>query len=247
LTMVAQNDDIVPLTNRQSRVTFNPSAGTTYKIAVDGWSNAVGAVVLRINAPPNDAFASCETISGLAGTVTAHTIGASKEEYEPAHAGNIGGHSVWYCWTAPTNIAMTFDTAGSAFDTLLAIYNGTNLNFLSLIASDNDSGENLSSRVAFNAEAGNAYCIAVDTFASAEPGNFTLHWSAMSRLEISRRTNGAIDLTLNALPGNYRILVSSNLAQWATLTSLTVTNAPRHYIDNNVSRPRRFYRAQTQP
>jgi len=50
LINLAQNDDIVNGTNRASRVQFNITAGTTYRIAVDGWNGEYGNVTLTWNA-----------------------------------------------------------------------------------------------------------------------------------------------------------------------------------------------------
>jgi hypothetical protein len=55
LTVIAQQDDVVPGTVRTSTITFNATAGTTYKIAVDGYNNGgaggdVGSVTLNWNA-----------------------------------------------------------------------------------------------------------------------------------------------------------------------------------------------------
>src|SRR2546425_3684733 len=44
---------------------------------------------------------------------------STKESGEPNHAGNAGGSSIWYRWTAPTADPVTIDTVGSAFNTLL--------------------------------------------------------------------------------------------------------------------------------
>jgi hypothetical protein len=46
LTLVASNDDI-SASNVQSTVTFPVTAGVTYRIAVDGWGAASGAVTLN--------------------------------------------------------------------------------------------------------------------------------------------------------------------------------------------------------
>ncbi len=100
LTLVAANDDIIPGTVRYSSVTFPAVAGTTYRITVDGYNWAVGRFQLNLDPPANDAFSSCQPLSGSAGTFSGYNIGATKESGEPAHAGNAGGHSVWYCWTA---------------------------------------------------------------------------------------------------------------------------------------------------
>src|SRR3989442_921761 len=77
--------------------------------------------------PANDAFASAQSISGSSGTVTGTSSGATKESGEPNHAGNAGGHSVWYRWLAPASSPVTIDTVWSSFDTLLALYTGSSV------------------------------------------------------------------------------------------------------------------------
>ena len=47
---IAQNDDIVAGTNRASRVQFNITAGTTYRIVVDGWNSEYGNITLTWSA-----------------------------------------------------------------------------------------------------------------------------------------------------------------------------------------------------
>ncbi len=47
LTRIAFNDDQVNGVVRTSKLTFNPVAGTTYKIAVDGWARDAGTVKLN--------------------------------------------------------------------------------------------------------------------------------------------------------------------------------------------------------
>jgi peptidyl-Asp metalloendopeptidase len=127
--------------------------------------------------PANDNFANAQVISGNSGTVTGSNVGATKEPGEPNHAGNAGGASVWYRWTPSTSGSATIDTIGSNFDTLLAVYIGSAVNSLTLIASNDDiGGGNLQSRVTFSATAGTTYSIAVDGYGGAT-GNITLNWS----------------------------------------------------------------------
>ena len=75
----------------------------------------------------NDDFANRITITGSSATVIGTNVGATKQAGEPNHAGNTGGKSVWYTWTAPTTGTATIDTLGSSFDTLLAIYTGSSV------------------------------------------------------------------------------------------------------------------------
>src|SRR5256885_16260825 len=65
---------------------------------------------LRAAIPPNDRFSNRITLSGTNITVTGSNAGASKEAGEPDHAGNPGGKSVWWTWTAPTNGEVIINT-----------------------------------------------------------------------------------------------------------------------------------------
>ena len=176
LTQVVSNDDFGG--GAQSSVTFNAVGGTTYRIAVDGFGGATGNILLTYSlVPGNDNFANAQVLPGGAGTVTGFNENATKETGEPNHAGNTGGRSVWYRWTAPQSGPATFDTLTSNFDTLLAIYTGSAVNALTVVGSNDDSGGGLQSSVTFNAVAGTIYRIAVDGF-GAETGNITLHYTS---------------------------------------------------------------------
>jgi hypothetical protein len=108
---------------RSGEYTFEATAGSSYKIAVDGDAFSMpeapapvsaGQIALRIEATPppvNDDFAAATALTGTtfeepggARFYTAnrlgHNWGATEEAGEPAHAGG-GGASVWYAWTAP--------------------------------------------------------------------------------------------------------------------------------------------------
>ena len=103
-------------------------------------------------------------------------VGASREAGEPAHAGNIGGSSVWFAWTAPTTGTVTINTAGSSFDTLLAVYTGSSVSGLAAVASNDDANYpvTLTSAVTFHVVAGQTYRIAVDGWNGAA-GNIMLN------------------------------------------------------------------------
>ena len=60
------------------------------------------------------------------------TVGATKEEGEPNHAGQPGGASYWYSYTATNSGTVTFTTAGSTFNTILAVYSGPGTSFSTL-------------------------------------------------------------------------------------------------------------------
>ena len=125
--------------------------------------------------PANNNFASAKVISGNSGSVAGSNVLATKETGEPNHAGNAGGKSIWYRWTAPASGSVKITTVGSNFDTLLGVYTGTSVGALTTIASNNNSG-GVTSSVTFNAVAGTIYRIAVDGNNGAT-GNVTLNWT----------------------------------------------------------------------
>jgi hypothetical protein len=165
LTLIGADDDGGG--NLASLVSLNATAGTTYRIAVDGYSSNTGAIQLNI-APPrpaNDDFANRIALTGARATTTGSNSGATGEVGEPAQSGAT--NSVWWTWTAPTTGSYTFDTRGSRFDTWLSLFTGTNLPSLTLVAADDDGGGNLTSRITQNVTAGTTYQIAVDGYSSA--------------------------------------------------------------------------------
>lgn len=132
--------------------------------------------------PANDDFASGQVISGLSGTVNTINAEASKEMGEPNHAGNSGGRSVWYRYTAPGSGSLTITTLNSNFDTLLAVYVGSAVNNLQPIASSDDYPTHISntSAVTIGTQTGVVYHIAVDGYNGlfgTATGTIALNWS----------------------------------------------------------------------
>lgn len=128
-------------------------------------------------AAANDAFAAATTLSGDSGSASGWNHNATKEASEPAHAGDSGGKSVWWTWTASATGTLNLHTHGSGFDTLLAVYTGSAVNSLAqTAANDNDGGAGSTSGLGFHANAGTAYRIAVDGKAAAA-GGIVMGWS----------------------------------------------------------------------
>ncbi|CAB4810665.1 unannotated protein [freshwater metagenome] len=123
----------------------------------------------------DDFFATPRTINGLSGTSTSNNDFASVEVNEPNHAGYLASDSVWFNYTAPASGQVSISTAGSNFDTLLAVYTGNLINSLNSIASNDDIKNGQSSAVSFAAIGGQTYRIAIDGFANFT-GNVTLNW-----------------------------------------------------------------------
>lgn len=172
--------------------------------------------------PANDAFANRVALSGSSGAITATNALASKESNEPNHAGNSGGHSVWWKWIALTSGQVTLDTHGSGFDTLLAVYTGTTLSTLQTIASnDNDGSANNASSLLFQAQAGVEYEVPVDGTNGAS-GSIKLNWSINTSAQAN--LSATISGPTNAQSGaNSNFTVTVNNAGPQTATNAVVT------------------------
>ena len=173
LTEVGANDDFYDL---QSRVQFQAVASTTYYFWVDGYADTTGSITLNLAmAPPNDNFADAIAIG--TGTYTGSNIGATAEVGEPPSAGTSAPiNSVWWSWMADQSGTVEFNTFGSELDTLLAVYSGSSLTDLQLLAA-NDDTDGLQSQVLVDAVAGTTYYIAIDG-ASNQTGGIILNHPA---------------------------------------------------------------------
>jgi sugar lactone lactonase YvrE len=149
-----------------AQVTINgaPSSTDTYSAVISNSAgSATATTTLTVNATPvNDNFANASSIPGAAAILRGTNVAATKEPSEPNHAGNSGGASVWWKWTAPQSGTFTVDTVGSSFDTVLGVYTGSSLAALLPAASDDNSGGNGTSYVSFQAVSGTTYYVAVD-------------------------------------------------------------------------------------
>ena len=113
----------------------------------------------------------------MTGTNVEATLQFDDDEMD--HGGDGAGQSVWFRWTAPNNGLYSFNTEGSDFDTVLAVYTGTSL--LTLIEETSAHGEvayDFPARVFFTAVAGTTYRIALDGwFADTNyEGIYRLSW-----------------------------------------------------------------------
>ena len=89
-------------------------------------------------APVNDDFAAAKALDPVSpSSLLDSNVEAGKESGEPDHAGNSGGHSVWYSWTPAASGPAGISTACfGGLDTLLAVYTGAGLGALTPIASN---------------------------------------------------------------------------------------------------------------
>ena len=144
--------------------------------------DSFGYTTTPTSAPPNDNFANTQIITGNSGSVNGTNAFATIEAGEPNHSPDAvpSRKSIWYRWTAPNNGTVTMTTAGSEFDTLLAVYGGTSVNALGTAIAANDDENNaggiLTSRVQFAAVSGTTYQVVVDGY-GGDQGSVTLNWN----------------------------------------------------------------------
>ena len=122
-------------------------------------------VATTANIPVNDNFTNLTVLGSSPIHLFANNTFATKEPGEPNHAGNAGGHSLWWGWVAPSNGIVTLNTAGSSFQTLLAVYTGEVLTNLTPVAAVNNG---TSTAISFKVSAGTPYDIAVDGYNGAQ-------------------------------------------------------------------------------
>jgi hypothetical protein len=160
-------------------------------LEIFGW-NLISSVAPPSPPPPpdNDDFANAFLLMGCGGRVQATNLNASRENGEPNHLSlsnnGAGTHSIWYQWQATTTGSVNFTTAGSAYDTVLAVYTGTSVNSLTVVAQNDDIPDvaghphEVTSSVTFSVVAGTVYRIVVDGFNNGgdggDMGPIQLNW-----------------------------------------------------------------------
>jgi len=240
LISLASNDD-VDFSTRQSLITWRAEPGVTYHVAVDGFRTASqiireGNIKFAWEFAPgvgnNASFAKAQAISGSRGQTPGENWAASGEIGEPSHGGVGTGASVWYRWESPTTAAVTMDTLGSTFDTVLVVYTGTALGNLIQVAVNNDIDlrqEILQSRVTWDATAGGIYWIAVDGVRGSwlgDRGSLRLNWLQdaveikIPELSWIVGASGKPVIRVEATPGQtLSLIASTNLDEWMPLAS----------------------------
>jgi hypothetical protein len=186
LSLIAADDDSG--SNHTSSVTFAAAASTTYRIQVRGYARATGSIrvnwtetAISTTRPLNDDFGNAITVTGSSGATSGTSVDATQESGEPSGASIGSGSikSVWWVWTAPGSGTAVVDTVGSNFNTVLSVYTGPSVNFLSTIVADDNSGGGVTSRVEFAAVTGQAYRIQVAGY-NGETGTAALNWNLVA-------------------------------------------------------------------
>lgn len=170
---------------KQSRLQFSATAGTAYHIQLGGFDSLSGSANLVVElfpAPPaNNDLANAANAGALPYQDSRRTDAATRQPQEPSPTCTIGDfsdRSVWYSFTPPFTGPYRLTTAGSDFDTILAVYQGTTFGTMAQVACTDDvSFQDLTSALTFTATSGVAYRIQVSGFED-EAGPLSLSVSA---------------------------------------------------------------------
>ena len=81
-----------------------------------------------VERPKNNNFEEAEKVDPSGGVFTTYSKFADLEEGEPKHAGvQRVGDTLWWEWSPDTSGPVVIDTAGSGYDTILAVYHDRQL------------------------------------------------------------------------------------------------------------------------
>jgi hypothetical protein len=203
---------------------FVATAGTIYKIAVDGRAfyagPAGGAVRMRLRSfppPANDDFANRILLNGVFATNNGNNYFASIEQREPFTGVFIPSHSVWYSWTAPATSMARLHVDGFSYANV-GVYTGEQLPNLAPVSVERI---NYGHDTSFNAVEGVTYQISLDSDSSVRDRfAFTLQFD---KIFITSPTNGG-----------YFILPSPISIQARTIDSDGAITSVKFLADNGV-------------
>jgi hypothetical protein len=180
-------------------ITFPATGNTTYAIAIGAYTAATtnSAVALLLTSTPgdpawiapatpvtahpaNDDLAGAQLVSGTQFSVVGYNGSATTEAGEPA---GDGSDTIWYLWTAPSNLSVTLSTAASSSGSILSAYqvSGTGTPGFGQFNAITSNGGGFSAAISFPAAANTTYAIAVGAYNAST-------------------SNGAVILTMSGAP-----------------------------------------------
>ncbi len=230
-------------TNWTAPIALQPALNIVQVSAVDAAGNVSSPVIVNYNylvpTVANDFFVNAILLTNTSGVVSMGSTNASKEVGEPDIAGNPGGKSIWWSFTAPSDGVLTLNTTNSTFDTLLGLFTGTNVANLTAIAENDDAYPGAPGGFSFINQAvrsNQVYSIAVDGFDGAA-GTVSLSYSfvpaTVYSLNAGNNAGGSVQLTItNSLGGIATMLgQSADFAAGSAVTLTAVSYATSQFND----------------
>jgi hypothetical protein len=147
----------VALPGFSNAIEFDALKGHACQIAVDGNMGTTGSNILYLaltTPAANDTFAHRIPLHGIYVVVSGYNAGAVAQPGAPALGNGSTGRISWWSWTAPVSGTVSIDLTGSDFAFPAAVFTGSALNRLKLVAAG-------AGGLSFHAAAGQTYQIAV--------------------------------------------------------------------------------------
>jgi hypothetical protein len=212
----------VGLSNYPYAIEFDALKGSNYQIAVDGNLGTTADITLFLALTPpaaNDSFARRIVLHGIYLVVTGYNAGAAPQAGAPDIGNGSTGKLSWWSWTAPVSGPVSIDLTGSDFVYPVAVFTGSALKALSLVAASAGS-------LSFNAVEGQTYQIAVGD-AGGQTGAIAMTLLApvvevpLLKVLHASSSNSAL-LFYSASPGQVLLLLrSSDGVHWQEVKTAT--------------------------
>lgn len=152
-------------------------------------------------APSNDDIGAALSLTTLPYQYFQNTTQATVAADDPVIECGVGTNSntVWYRFVPRFDGAVSADTFGSNYDTVLAVFTGTR-GALALVTCDDDSGGGSQSQVAFYVQANRTYYIEVADYGN--PGGGELVFTVKSLYESTSIASGLLRANVATSPTN---------------------------------------------
>ncbi len=142
-----------------------------------GWMSALVLLVATMPAlpslaqpPSNDDLAGARVVDDIPFADMVALSEATVQAGEPVEVCAPMANTVWYALTLPQSTTVMIDTAGSGFDTVLAVWQGEDLAQLDLVKCVDDTSTGVESRVLLSTDEGATYLIQAGAFGAAPAG-----------------------------------------------------------------------------
>jgi hypothetical protein len=208
--------------------------------------------------PANDLFANRISLGSATNVVVGFDNGlATTEPGDPVtfDGSNLGGHTIWYTWTAPVTGPVTLVGSSTTIFSLVDVFTGDSLTNLVSAGNTADfaSGPPKTVTAKFTAHYGVTYQIVVAGFGSSS-GVGTLSLTTkygppalQTSSGVGNPPGGIYGFSVKGSAGSsFVTYASTNLLNWSPVaTNLFATNLFQFIETNNF--PRRFYYIQPAP
>ena len=128
-----------------------------------------------VERPKNNDFEQASKLNPAGQKVTTYSKFADFEEGEPFHAGVTRvGDTLWWTWSPAKSGPAIIDTAGSGYDTIIAVYRGDALDNLVEVASVDEFMGRTAAYLELEVTAGETYQIVVGSYGEDRGGSLRL-------------------------------------------------------------------------